>query len=121
MWEVEIISNKVLKYSPNYNDIVNYNFDEDDFVSQRIINYYQEYLFGNIYKPQLKKIKVFDKIVWEYIKNDQFYQYVQYYLKELELSNSDLDYYEHLDRNLEKLYKDFDKNSLKKVVSTKWL
>jgi uncharacterized FAD-dependent dehydrogenase len=41
--------------------------------------------------------------------------------KELELSNSKMDYYEDLDENLENLYKEFEKNSLSKVVSTKWL
>ncbi len=112
---------KVLKCTPNYNEITNYNFDENDFVSQRIINYYQEFIFGNLYKPQPKKIKLFDKLVGEYIKDDKFHQYVQFHLKELELSNSNIDYYESFDENLEILYKEFEKNSLSKVVSTKWL
>lgn len=112
---------KALKCTPNYNEIINYNFDENDFVSQRIINYYQEFIFGNLYKPQPKKIRLFDKLVDEYIKNDRFYRYVQFYLKELELSNGNMDYYENLDENLENLYKEFEKNNLSKVVSTKWL
>lgn len=103
----------------NYERITSFVFDKDDFVSERIITFYQEYLFSGIYKPSAKNIKLIDEIIGEYTKKTKFYDFVKKKLTALELTNSDIDYYHNLDVNLKKMYKEF--NNQIQVSNTKWL
>lgn len=108
------------KYSPHYDEIVSYVFNEDDFITKRIINYYQEYLLGVI-KCNNYRAKNLDQAIYEYLNNLKFYKYVQEYLENLEYSNEGIDYYNNLDINLPKLYKNFERDSLEIVNGTRWL
>lgn len=109
-----------LKYAPHYDEIVGTIFSEEDFISKRIIDYYQEYLVGTI-KSNNRRVRNLDKVVYEYFYNIKFNKYAHDYLEELEDSNDGIDYYNNLDINLPKLYKFFEKNSLELVNGTKWL
>ncbi len=109
----------MLKNTTNYERISSFVFDKDDFVSERIISFYQEYLFGSIYKPSIQNVKQIDEIVGEYTKKLKFYEFVKEKLIALELTNSDIDYYQNLDVNLKKMYKEF--NNQIHVSNTKWL
>ena len=111
---------KTLKYAPHYDEIVSYIFDENDFITKRIINYYQEYLLGTI-KCNNYRIRSLDKTIYEYLNNIKFQSYVYEYLEELEDSNDGIDYYNNLDINLPKLYRSFEKESLEVISSTRWL
>ena len=110
----------ILKYAPNYDEIVSFQFKEDDFITKRIINYYQEYLFGVI-KSNNYRIRVLDKIVFEYLTNCKFNIYTKEFLEELEDSNDDIDYYNNLDINLPRLYRSYEKDSLEVISSARWL
>lgn len=108
-----------LKNTLNYEKITTFVFDKEDFVSERIISFYQEYLFGNIYKPNTQSVKKIDEIIGEFVRKGKFYQFVEEKLIELENSNAGLDYYQNLDKNLKALYKEY--NSVVHVNTTKWL
>lgn len=111
---------ETLKCAPHYDEIISFNFKEDDFITERIINYYQEYLFG-IIKSNNYRIRVLDKIIYEYLTNSKFNRYAKEFLENLEVSNDDIDYYNNLDINLPRLYRMYEKNSLLVVSSTRWL
>ena len=108
-----------LKYALHYNEIVSFEYDENDFITKRIINYYRSYLFE---EPNCNNyhIKNLDKVVYEYFINYKFNKYAKDYLEELELSYDNIDYYNNLDINLPKLYKKY-KESLDLVSTTRWL
>lgn len=110
----------VLKYTPHYDFIVAFVFSEDDFITKRIINYYQEYVVG-IIKCNNHRIRALDRSVYEYLQNIKFNKYVKDFLEELEESNDNIDYYNNLDINMPKLYRNFEKNSLEIVSGNRWL
>ena len=109
-----------LKYAPHYDEIVTFVFKEEDFITKRIINYYQEYLFGVI-KSNNYRIRILDKIIYEYLSNSKFNKYVTDFLEELEDSNDNIDYYNNLDINLPRLYRRYEKDSLELISSARWL
>jgi len=110
----------ILKYAPHYDEIVSFVFNEDDFITKRIINYYQEYLLG-VLNCNNYRIRSLDNTIYQYLNNIKFNKYVLNFLENLEDSNEDIDYYNNLDINLPKLYKRFEKESLEIVSSTRWL
>ena len=111
---------KTLKYALHYDEIVSFVFKEDDFITIRIINYYQEYLLGVI-KCNNYRIRVLDKTIYEYLTNVKFNKYVTDFLEALENSNDGIDYYNNVDINLPRLYRSFQKDSLEVISSTRWL
>lgn len=105
--------------SNNYEKITSFKYDKKDFISARIISFYQEYLFGNIYNASNKNKEKIDEIIGEYVDRTKFFEYVQEKLTDIEGSNTDIDYYQNLDVNLKKLYKEF--SEVVYVSTTKWL
>ena len=57
-----MLDTDILKNCENYYKIVNYNYNDDDFITEKIINIYKEQIF-NKENQSIKKIKILDKIV----------------------------------------------------------
>lgn len=105
---------KVMKYAVNYDLVVNYIYDSDDFITDKIINYYKNYVLEIIPKEKYQ-IKKIDMIVKEYLNNIYFNSYVK------ESIDYDTDYYYDLDYVLEGLYKKFIIKEGNKIGTHKWL
>ena len=110
---------KLLKYALNYDEIINFTFKKEDFITQRIIKYYQEYLFRKVGCTSYR-IKLLDKTIYEYLTNFKFNNYVKKYLKEIDDSDYEFCYYDNLDINLPKLYKNYENENLY-LSNTRWL
>lgn len=64
----------ILEYCPNYYKIKNYDFDENDFLTLKIINIYEDFIFDIDIKNEndITKIKELDKILGKYIEDYNF-------------------------------------------------
>lgn len=103
-----------VKLSSHYDEIVNFQYEDNDELSNFLIDCYQKYIFSIKNKKSISNI---DKIMKEYVKKEDFYKFVK--------SNfNEEDRYDSFDRimlNLNKLYKLFEEEKLKKIKSTRWL
>ena len=70
---------KILKYCPNYYQIINFNPLADDVITQKIIRMYREYIFKiNIYnEEEVNQIKELDAAISKYINDFLFRKEVQ--------------------------------------------
>lgn len=106
---------KFMKYAINYDDVVNFVYDSDDFITKKIIDYYKNYIFGLI--PKLRyKIRVFDKVVNKYLNDIYFCSFVK-----TNLDYEDVDFYYDLDNIMIDLYKKYLYNENRKISSNRWL
>ena len=66
---------QVLKYCPNFYKIINFEYYEDDDLSERLIDVYKDYVFKVDIndKNELTKLKQVDKILDKYI-SDYFFR-----------------------------------------------
>lgn len=77
-----MLNTEIFKECKNYKDIVNYNYNKEDYITENIINVYQEQIFNNK-EQNIEKIKILDTIVMKYIKDRDFYDFVRkYYLED---------------------------------------
>ncbi len=70
-----MVKNKIiLKHCPNYYNIKNYEVDEDDYLSMKLISIYEEYIFSidETNQESLKKIEELDTILKKYITDYNF-------------------------------------------------
>lgn len=102
----------VLKYCPNYDRIISYNIKDDDEVSRKLINYYEDFVFINF--DNKNKLNELDLILYEYIKDRDFYKFIQ----DRFISEGDV---LPLFEELKKLYDEFKEEALKKVESAVWI
>jgi len=71
--DVEFV-NKILKHCPNYDYIVNYEYDYGDYISSKLIDWYRELIFavnGNDEK-QLQVVQALDKGLYLYVKDNNY-------------------------------------------------
>lgn len=104
----------IILLAVNYDEIVNYIYDNDDFITDKIINYYKNYVLS-IMPNDKQAIKRLDMIVKNYISDRDFNSYVKVNL------NDDTDYYYDLDITLTKLYKDYLLREKRKLSMHRWL
>ncbi|HPF83285.1 MAG TPA: hypothetical protein PLV83_03840 [Bacilli bacterium] len=102
------------KYAVNYYEIVNFVYDKEDILTERIIEYYKNY-FLNIIPKETYKINYLDMIVYKYIDNIYFNTYVRNNI------DDNIDYYYDLDIYLINLYKEYENKLERKITNNRWL
>lgn len=104
----------IAKLSSTYDEIVNFLYEDNDELSIFLIDCYQKYLSSI---KSSKSIKTIDKTMIEYVKKEEFYKFVK--------ENFDIeDKYNTFDKivlYLNKLYKNYEEEKMKKIKSTRWL
>ena len=113
----------ILKYCPNYDDIVNFPIPEGDIKSKDILKNYREYVFDthSFDLENLEKIEYLDKMVKEYTDMGRFYHLIQE-IGDKPLVDEDgfeyvIDFYGYFDL----LYKRFENQMNVEKTGTKWL
>jgi len=98
----------------NYDKVVNYVYNE--YITEKIIDFYRDYVLNrNNYKS---KIILLDKVVYEYLYNYKFMDYVKDKIKKEE-ENIETIFFSNIYINITKMYKDFKKEKV--LESTRWL
>lgn len=116
-------SNKnILKYCPNYYNIVNYSFNEDDTISDKIINIYKNYIFSvnvdNIY--DVKKIEELDRVISNYISDYIFRNELQAEIVQVRVKkdNNILDNIVNIILNIFNKYVEY---TTRKIYISRWI
>lgn len=108
---------EVLLCCKNYDEIINHNYPIDDFVTEKLINAYQDYLFqvDSTDKKMLQMAKQLDEIMHAYITTLAFYRFVQKaYQMDTNLFFEDIS-------DMISLYHDYIKEEMKRTNQTKWI
>lgn len=85
------LNNKiVLKYCKDYYRIINEEFSESDYMTDKVINIYQSYIFSiNVNKKdEVRKASDLNKAVARYIDDREFKTLLNKYLMALKISKS---------------------------------
>ena len=88
----EYLDNKIiLKYCPNYYRIINEEFYDLDYVSDKVIQVLQTYIFSVDIKnkPELKRITELDKALVRYFDDREFKTYLTNHLIALKVSKKE--------------------------------
>lgn len=108
------MNTKVMKCAVNYDKVVNFIYEKDDFITDRIINYYVNYVLSIVPKERYK-VKSLDMIIEKFLTDTYFNSYVRDNIAD------DTDYYYDLDYVLSRLYKEYMLKESRKVAINRWL
>src|SRR5690554_5137600 len=113
---------KILTYCPHFNDIVNCDFFEDDTLTKKLIEYYQDYIF-NIdadNEQQTALIKKLDAAIYKYIEDYRFAKSLKDTLDIDAIVQSNFSYFEQLMEYIINFFNEY-KEEVIEIEPTKWI
>ncbi|MGI6329806.1 MAG: hypothetical protein ACOXZR_03015 [Bacilli bacterium] len=114
---------KILSFCPHFNEIVNCEFLEDDLLTSKLIQYYQDYIF-NINEEDEEEIKVIsnlDQAMYKYIEDYRFAKSLRETLQVEAVLSKDFAYLEQLMKYIIQFFNDFEKQEVRNIFQTKWI
>ena len=120
----EYLDNKViLKYCPNYYRIINEEFYELDYISDKVIQVLQAYIFTvNIKnKPELKRITELDKALVRYFDDREFKTYLTNHLIALKVSKKEPNIMKYIANAIIEAHEKYLEGFTRNLYISKWI
>ncbi len=114
---------KVLKYCPNFDSIVNYDYEYGDTLSSKLIDWYQDLVFstdGNNEK-QLTIISFIDKSLSMYVKDRRYKKGLSKILTVEDISLNNQSLIKELIKKIVLFTNNYEKKRVLEISSSKWL
>lgn len=115
--------NKILKYCPNYDYIVNYDYEYGDNISSKLIDWYRELIFavnGNDEK-QLKIVEALDKGLYLYVKDNKYKTEFKKYLRLEEINLESKKLIKDLIKKIIVFTSKYEQKQIMEVASSIWI
>lgn len=122
--ENRYLNNKiVLKYSPDYYRIINEDFDELDYITDRLINIYQTYIFSidATNKQNRKQISKINKIMVKYFDDRNFKKELTNMLISLKVPKNTQNVIVEIIKAIEKTYEKYMEGFTRNLYIPKWI
>lgn len=114
---------KVLKYCPNFDSIVNYDYEYGDVLSSKLIDWYRDLVFstdGNNEK-QLTIISFIDKSLSMYVKDRRYKKGLSRILTVDDISLNNQNLIKELIKKIVVFTNNYEKKKVLEISSPKWL
>ncbi len=113
---------EVLKYCPNYYDIVNFNFNEEDMISDKIVGIYKNYIFSiNTHNTEeVSKVKELDRVLGSYLKDYLFRSTLQKEIISVKVKKDNNLIRNFVDAIL-KIFVNYEEYTTRKLYISKWI
>ncbi len=111
---------ELLTLCPHFDDIINSEFLEDDYLTKRLIEYYQEYVFNNDLK-RVDLISNLDQAIYKYVNDYQFAKKLKNTLDVDEILKSNFAYIKELMDYIVTFYNEYHEIEDDISNTTKWL
>lgn len=114
---------KVLKYCPNFDSIVNYEYEYGDVLSSKLIDWYRDLVFstdGNNEK-QLTIISFIDKSLSMYVKDRRYKKGLSKILTVEDISLNNQSLIKELIKKIVLFTNNYEKKRVLEISSSKWL
>lgn len=114
---------KVLKYCPNFDSIVNYEYEYGDVLSSKLIDWYRDLVFstdGNNEK-QLTIISFIDKSLSMYVKDRRYKKGLSKILTVEDISLNNQSLIKELIKKIVLFTNNYEKKRVLEISNSKWL
>lgn len=111
---------EVLSLCPYFDEIINSDFLEDDFLTKKLIEYYQEYVFNNEVENS-NLITKLDQAIYKYLNDYQFAKDLKDTLEIDEITSSKFAYIKELMNYIITFYDKYQETDNGTIKNSKWL
>ena len=115
-------STEVLKFCPNYYRIVNFDFKDDDLISEKLIAIYKNYVFSIDLnnREELDKLIELDKVLGNYLQDYLFRSTLQKEILTVKI-RKDNNLLSNLVNAIIKIFTDYEEFTTRKLYISKWI
>lgn len=112
----------ILKYCPNFYKIKDFDYEEDDYITQKLITIYEDYIFNIDEKDneEVEKIKILDKILYKYIDDYTFRKEIKQGVLNIRVKRGS-DIIETIVNNLISLFDAFEDGYTRNIYFARWI
>ena len=117
-------SNELIsRYCPNYYKITEFEFFAEDYMSQKIISFYKQYIC-NIEKynsEEIRKANKIDKIFAKYIDDYSFRKEMKKELLQIKVKSTVTNILKVIIDNIIKIFDNYEISSTRKIYISRWI
>ena len=115
-------NNVVLKYCPNYYNIVNFDFQDEDLISEKLIGIYKNYIFSiNLNNPEdIERIEELDRVLASYIADYLFRRTLQKEIVTVQVKK-DNNVLRNLVDVIIRIFTNYEEYTTRKIYISKWI
>lgn len=113
----------ILQYCPNFYHIINFEYFEDDYLSERLITLYEKFIFDiNITnESDIKMASQIDKVLAKYIDDYQFRKEMKHELLELRIPKSVPNIIKAIVEGVISIFDKYEEGSTRKIYISRWI
>ena len=113
---------EILKYCPNYFSIVNFDFNENDLISEKLINIYKNFIFSiNINDlEEREKVQTLDHVLGNYLHDYLFRSTLQKEIITVKVQR-DGNVINNLVDIIIKIFSNYEEYTTRKLYISKWI
>ncbi len=117
-------SNKeVLKYCPNFYRIVNFDYASDDYITEKLISIYEEYVFkidvSNL--EDIKTVEKIDKVLSKYIEDYAFRKELRKEVVEIRIKKSCTDILRAIVESVITIFTRYEEYTTRNIYISRWI
>lgn len=112
----------ILKYCPNFYKIKDFDFEEDDYITLKLITIYEDYIFNIDEKDNdsLEKIKSLDKILAKYVEDYTFRKEIKKEVLNIRVKRG-TDIIETIINSLISLFDNYEDGYTRNIYFARWI
>jgi hypothetical protein len=120
---VVVRQKKILGFCPNFDEIVNCDFLEDDILTQKLIQYYQDFVFSINEQDEddIKFIQKLDAAMYKYIEDYRFAKKLKETLNVAAVIDQEFTYLEQLMRYIINFFAEYELQEVRHIFHSKWI
>ncbi len=113
---------RVLKYCPNFHKIINFDYTKEDYVSERLITVYKEYIFSIDLnnRENTSKMEILDTTISKYIDDYFFRKEMKNSLKQLKIKRGE-DIFQAIVEQVIKIYNRYEEDFTRNIYISRWI
>ncbi len=114
---------EILSNCPNYDYIINYNYDENDILTSKLIDWYRELIFSarGEDESQLQIIRALDHSLYLYVKDVKYKRKLRHLLSLEDISFTDKSLIKDAIKKIILFTNNYEKELILDVSSSKWI
>lgn len=113
----------VLNYCPNFYKIVNFDTDQDDNISKKLISIYQDYIFNidlaNV--EETKLVKEIDNALAKYIDDYEFRKNLKLSILQVKIKKSCTNVLKAIVESIVSIFNNYEEYTTRNVYIARWI
>lgn len=112
----------ILKYCPNFYKIKDFDIEEEDYITLKLISIYEDYIFNidETNEEEVNKIKNLDKILSKYIEDYTFRKDIKASVLNIRVKRG-ADVIETIVNNLITLFENYEDGYTRNIYFARWI